>query len=228
MGASGPSWQGPSWQGQRDRPTRLVLVRHGQTALSVQRRYSGRGDPELTEVGLRQAQGAARRVAGEDVAAIISSPLRRTQQTAHAVGELTGTDVITDAGFIETDFGTWEGLTFGAAARQDPEIHARWLRDPSVPAPGGESFDEVAARVIGATEKVLATYPGQTVAVVSHVTPIKSLLRYALDVGPQLLFRLHLDLASVSVAEFYPDGGAVVRSVNETAHWHQEGPAGER
>lgn len=117
---------------------------------------------------------------------------------------------------IEND-GAWEGLTFAEAKARDPEVHARWLEDESVPAPGGESFTQTAARVIAANDRLLQRYPGQTVVVVSHVTLIKS-LRHALDVGPQLLFRLHLDLASVSVAEFFPDGGVVVRCVNDTSH----------
>ena len=97
-------------------------------------------------------------------------------------------------------------------------MHARWLGDPTVPAPGGESFAQVAQRVIAAKDEVVRRYPGETVIVVSHVTPIKTLLQHALRVGPELLFHLHLDLASVSVTEFFPDGGSVVRSVNETAH----------
>ncbi|WLP90320.1 bifunctional RNase H/acid phosphatase [Gordonia sp. NB41Y] len=209
----------PTWQGQRTTPTRLILLRHGQTPLSVQRRYSGRGNPELTELGLAQAAAAAHRVAREtDIAAIVSSPLTRTRQTADAAAAALGLDVVTDDGFIETDFGRWEGLTFAEAAGRDPDLHTHWLSDTSLPAPGGESFDEVARRVVEATDRLLTEYAGQTVLVVSHVTPIKSLLRHALDVGPQLLFRLHLDLASVSIAEFYPDGGAAVKAVNETAH----------
>ncbi|MEP9391229.1 histidine phosphatase family protein [Gordonia sp. VNQ95] len=200
-------------------PTRLVLVRHGQTPLSVERRYSGRGNPALTGLGVAQAAGAAERIALEsEVAAVISSPLERTRATAQAIVDRVGGEVIVDEGFVENDFGTWEGLTFSEAKARDPEIHARWLGDSSVPAPGGESFTQTAERVIAAKERLLGQFPGQTVVVVSHVTPIKSLLRHALDVGPQLLFRLHLDLASVSVTEFFPDGGAVVRSVNETAH----------
>ena len=76
-----------AWTGQVGAPTRLLLLRHGQTALSVQRRYSGHGDPELTELGLRQAAGAAARLGRvEDIAAVLCSPLRRTRQTAEAVG----------------------------------------------------------------------------------------------------------------------------------------------
>ncbi|WP_262365405.1 bifunctional RNase H/acid phosphatase [Gordonia sp. OPL2] len=209
----------PTWQGKRSEPTRLLLLRHGQTALSVDRRYSGRGNPELTEVGLAQARSAAARLgARTDIAAVISSPLHRARATAGAVADRLGLDVAVDDGFIETDFGSWEGLTFTEAAAQDPDLHARWLSDTGVATPGGESFAQVADRVIAAKDVLLQRYPGQTVLIVSHVTPIKLLLRDALGTGPELLFRLHLDLASLSIAEFYPDGGSVVRLVNDTGH----------
>lgn len=209
----------PTWQGKRTEPTRLLLLRHGQTALSVDRRYSGRGNPELTEVGLAQARSAAARLgARTDIAAVISSPLHRARTTADAVADRLGLDVAVDDGFIETDFGSWEGLTFTEAAAQDPDLHARWLSDTGVATPGGESFAQVADRVIAAKNVLLQLYPGQTVLIVSHVTPIKLLLRDALGTGPELLFRLHLDLASLSIAEFYPDGGSVVRLVNDTGH----------
>ncbi|MET8761020.1 bifunctional RNase H/acid phosphatase [Lentzea sp. NPDC004782] len=209
----------PHWSGAVGEPTRLILLRHGQTELSVERRYSGRGDHPLTELGLQQAERAASRLSKVDgIAAVISSPLQRAQQTAQKLADRTGLEVVTHQGLIETDFGTWEGLTFAEAAAQDPEIHRRWLGDTSVKPPGGESFDEVNARIRKARTDIIAKYGGSTVVVVSHVTPIKTLLRQALDVGPQFLFRMHLDLTGVSIAEFYPDGHASVKLVNDTSH----------
>lgn len=210
---------GPSWQGQLGAPTRLLLLRHGQTALSVDRRYSGHGDPGLTELGLAQAAAAAARLGergGADV--VVSSPLTRARSTAQAAADRLGLDVQVHDGLIETDFGDWEGLTFREAAQRDPELHARWLGDVEVAPPGGESFAAVARRLAATKADLLSRYPGARVLAVSHVTPIKTLLRDALNVGPELLFRLHLDLASLSVADFYPDGGAVVRLVNDTGH----------
>lgn len=209
----------PHWSGATGDPTRVILLRHGQTKLSVERRYSGRGDHPLTELGLEQAARAAARLSKvDDIAAIISSPLQRAVQTAQKLGEATGIEVVTHQGLIETDFGTWEGLTFAEAAQQDPEIHRRWLGDTSVRPPEGESFDEVNARVRKARTEIIAKYGGKTLVLVSHVTPIKTLLRQALDVGPQFLFRMHLDLTGVSIAEFYPDGHASVKLVNDTSH----------
>ncbi|WP_127783412.1 bifunctional RNase H/acid phosphatase [Rhodococcus sp. X156] len=205
----------PGWTGAVGTPTRLLLLRHGQTALSVDRRYSGRGNPELTAVGREQAAAAAKHVAGlGGITAVVSSPLGRARQTAAAAAQELGLDVTVHEGLTETDFGEWEGLTFREAAERDPELHRRWLGDTSVAPPGGESFDEVHQRVQAARDELVAAHPGATLLVVSHVTPIKTLLRLALDCGPSLLFRLHLDLASLSTAEFYPDGGSSVRLVN--------------
>ena len=208
-----------SWTGQTGRPTRLLLLRHGQTEMSAQRRYSGHGDPELTALGLRQAAAVAAAIKtveeAADVAAALCSPLRRAHQTAEPVCAALGVEVEPHDGLLETDFGDWDGLTFAEARARNPEVHGRWLGDDTVPAPGGESFADVGVRVAALRDELLATYAGQTVLLVSHVTPIKMLLRQALDAGPSILFRMHLDLASLSIAEFYPDGGSSVRLVNQ-------------
>ncbi|AHC26376.1 MULTISPECIES: bifunctional RNase H/acid phosphatase [Mycobacteriaceae] len=209
----------PGWSGARGEPTQMLLLRHGQTELSVERRYSGRGNPALTELGRTQADAAARYLGTlGPVSAVLSSPLQRAQETAAAAAKVLDLDVTVDDGLIETDFGSWEGLTFSEAAQQDPDLHRQWLRDTSVAPPGGESFDSVAERVRDARNRIIAEYAGSTVLVVSHVTPIKTLLRLALDGGSGILYRLHLDLASLSIAEFYPDGLASVRLVNQTSY----------
>jgi broad specificity phosphatase PhoE/ribonuclease HI len=207
------------WIGARGAPTRFLLLRHGQTELSTQRRYSGRGNPALTDVGRRQAEAAAQFLAQQGgIDAVITSPLQRAYDTAASAAKALGLDVTVDHDLIETDFGGWEGLTFGEAAERDPEQHRRWLRDTSIAPPDGESFDSVAQRVRRAQARIINEHNGESVLVVSHVTPIKTLLRMALDAGPGILYRLHLDLASLSIAEFYPDGVASVRLVNQTAY----------
>ena len=209
----------PGWTGAVGSPTRLLLLRHGQTSLSVERRYSGRGNPELTELGREQAVAAARRLGARGgITAVLSSPLGRARETAAAAADALDLPVTVHDGLIETDFGDWEGLTFAEAARRDPELHRRWLGDTSVRPPNGESFDEVAKRIASVRDDLLTDYAGSTVLVVSHVTPIKTFLQMALESGPSLLYRLHLDLASLSIAEFYADGGSSVRLVNDTSH----------
>ncbi|MCV7177940.1 bifunctional RNase H/acid phosphatase [Mycolicibacterium sphagni] len=207
------------WTGNQGAPTRLLLLRHGQTEFSRQRRYSGRGNPELTDTGRSQADAAARYLAQlGGIDAVITSPLRRAHDTASAAAKALGLDVTVDDELIETDFGAWEGLTFAEARERDPELHGNWLRDTSLRPPGGESFDDVQDRVQRLRARIIAEHPGNTVLVVSHVTPIKTLLRLALDAGTSILHRLHLDLASLSIAEFYPDGNASVRLVNQTSY----------
>ena len=208
-----------TWTGNRGGPTRLLLLRHGQTELSRERRYSGRGNPDLTETGRRQAADAARYLSERGgIAAVVSSPLQRAYDTAAAAADALGLPVTVDDDLIETDFGEWEGLTFAEAARRHPDLHGRWLRDTTLRPPGGESFDDVTERVRRARDRIVTEHGPGTVLVVSHVTPIKTLLRIALGAGASILHRLHLDLASLSIAEFYPDDGASVRLVNDTSY----------
>ena len=134
---------------------------------------------------------------------MISSPLQRAYDTAAAAAKALGLDVTVDDDLIETEFGAWEGLTFAEAAQRDPDLHSRWLRDTATTPPGGESFDEALERVSRARDRIVAGHQDATVLLVSHVTPIKMLLRLALEAGPGILYRLHLDLASLSIAEFY-------------------------
>ncbi|HZQ34202.1 MAG TPA: bifunctional RNase H/acid phosphatase [Mycobacterium sp.] len=207
------------WTGAQGAPTRLLLLRHGQTELSVQRRYSGRGNPALTDLGRRQAEAAAEYIGRRGgIAAVVTSPLQRAYDTAAAAAKALGLDVVVDDDLIETDFGSWEGLTFSEAADRDPDIHGKWLRDTTIAPPDGESFADVQVRVHRACDRIITEFGGATVLVVSHVTPIKTVLQMALDAGPSILYRLHLDLASLSIAEFYPDGKASVRLVNQTAY----------
>lgn len=217
--SASPTPASPAWMGDVGTPTRMLLVRHGQTSLSIDRRYSGRGNPSLTDLGRDQAKGVAARLARHGgIDAVVSSPLDRARQTAAAVAEGLNQPVVVHDGLTETDFGAWEGLTFREAADRFADLHGRWLSDTSVRPPEGESFDEVRTRIVSVRDDLATTYSGKTIVVVTHVTPIKTLLQLALDAGPSLLYRLHLDLASLSIAEFYGDGGASVRLVNDTSH----------
>jgi probable phosphoglycerate mutase len=206
------------WRPAQGEPTVTALLRHGQTPMSVQKRYAGRTDAPLTEVGVQQAAAAAKRLASAGLAVIVTSPLLRTVQTAQAVAAVTGATVVTDDGFRETDFGAWEGLTFAEVRERWPADMSAWLADPEVAPPGGESFTDVSARVTAALDRVLAVRTGQTVLIVSHVTPIKMLVAAALLAPPAALYRMHLDVAALSEIDWYADGPAVLRSFNDTGH----------
>ena len=206
------------WRPAQGEPTVTALLRHGQTPMSVQKRYAGRTDAPLTEVGVQQAAAAAKRLASAGLGVIVTSPLLRTVQTAQAVAAVTGAAVVTDDGFRETDFGAWEGLTFAEVRERWPAEITAWLADPDVAPPGGESFTDVSARVTEALDRVLAARAGQTVLIVSHVTPIKMLVAAALLAPPAALYRMHLDVAALSEIDWYADGPAVLRSFNDTSH----------
>jgi probable phosphoglycerate mutase len=206
------------WMDEPEPPTTTLLVRHGQTPMSVDKRFSGIGDPQLTEVGRAQATAAAARLAGSGATAVISSPLSRARATAELVAAALGVEVAVDPGLQETDFGDWEGSTFAEVKQRWPRELDAWLADTGVAPPFGESFDATATRVRQARDRVLASYGGQTVVLVSHVTPIKTLLRIALDAPPRSLYRMQLDLASLSEVQWFADGPAVVRKLNDTGH----------
>ncbi|WP_027346677.1 histidine phosphatase family protein [Hamadaea tsunoensis] len=210
-----------NWEPRTDKPTRIVLVRHGQTQLTAERRYSGRGDVPLSATGEEQAQAAAARVAKfGPVAVMLSSPLSRCTRTAEhlaaAFDPPPRVAIVED--LIECDFGRWEGLTFAEVREQDPAQLQAWLASTAAAPPGGESFQQVAQRVRRAMTTLRDAYAGETVVVVSHVSPIKLILRDALGASDALLHRLYLDPAGISVVDVYADGGVAVRTVNETAH----------
>lgn len=203
-------------------PATFVLLRHGETPLTPEKRFSGSGgtDPELSATGRDQAARAAVHFAAlGTVQEIVSSPLRRCRETAAAVAERLGLDVRIEDGLRESDFGAWEGLTFGEVRERYEDDLTAWLADPeTAPTGGGESFAEVADRVAAARDRLTARYAGRTVLLVTHVTPIKTLVRLALEAPARSMFRMELSAASISTVAYYGDGNASVRLLNDTSH----------
>jgi ribonuclease H / adenosylcobalamin/alpha-ribazole phosphatase len=217
-----PSWEPPA-DSATSRPTRLILVRHGATALTAERRYSGRGDVALSARGVAQAEATARRlstlVGSGTVAAVVTSPLSRCTRTAELIAAQAGAaPVVVEPDLVECDFGEWEGLTFTEVRARYPEELDEWLGSTSVAPPGGESFGSVDERVRRAVRKLRDTYPGDVVVVVSHVSPLKVLLRDALGASDAFLYRMILDPGGISIVDSWPDRGVAVRTVNDTAH----------
>ncbi|MFC7965712.1 bifunctional RNase H/acid phosphatase [Streptomyces cinereoruber] len=217
-GTAPQGWAGPDMGA----PATFVLLRHGETALTPEKRFSGSGgsDPELSAAGLRQAEAVAAALAARGtIQEIVSSPLTRCRQTAAAVAARLGLDVRIEQGLRETDFGAWEGLTFGEVRERYPEDLDAWLASPkAAPTGGGESFATVARRVAATRDRLTAAHAGRTVLLVTHVTPIKTLVRLALGAPPESLFRMELSAASISAVAYYADGNASVRLLNDTSH----------
>jgi probable phosphoglycerate mutase len=200
-----------SWEPRSGTPLRLVLVRHGETARTAERRYSGRGHVPLTDRGLAQAAAVAARLAGVPLAAVVTSPLERCVRTAEVIAGPARAPVVIDDDLIECDFGDWEGLTFR-------EVRERWPDSTVTAPPGGEAMDAVALRVARAWARLLESYGPGVVVVVTHVSPLKLMLRDALAAGDAFLYRCHLDPAGMSTVDTWTDGAVSVRSVNDTAH----------
>jgi probable phosphoglycerate mutase len=197
----------------------MLLLRHGETAHSGSRRFSGIGDLPLTERGEAQARRVAARLRDEPrLDAIVSSPLPRAVATATVISEAVGVAVTKNDDLKETDFGEWEGLTFDEAREKWSTDLARWLVDPEFAPPGGESIAATSRRVVRARDAVLAAYPEGRLLVVSHVTPIKALVRLAVDAPGAAVFRMHLDLAALSVIDYFGEQRAVLRLYNDTSH----------
>jgi probable phosphoglycerate mutase len=181
------------WDNPTADPTTTVLLRHGDTQLSPEHRFSGVRDLPLSASGTRQAKAAACRLAtGVPIDAVVSSPLQRAAATAAiAAGEL-GLTAATDDDLRETDFGDWDGFTLEEIQQRWPAAAAAWRRDPEQAPPGGESFADTARRVNRACDRLLRDHGGQTVLVVSHVTPVPGARRPAQHPLPAISrFRLH-------------------------------------
>jgi broad specificity phosphatase PhoE len=207
------------WDNPSADPTTTILLRHGDTRLSSEHRFSGMGDHPLSAIGTKQAQAAACRLAtGAPIDAVISSPLQRAVATAAIAAAELGLTASVDDDLRETNFGAWDGLTLAEIQARWPVAAAAWRRDPQQAPPGGESFADTAHRVNRACDRLLRDHGGQTVLVVSHVTPIKILLCRALVVPLGTLYRLYLGSTSINEIQWHDRGFAAVHRVNDTCH----------
>ena len=207
------------WDNPTADPTTTVLLRHGDTELSPEHRFSGRGDLPLSANGARQARAAACRLAtGAAIDAVVSSPLQRAVASAAiAAGEL-GLTAAVDDDLRETDFGDWDGFTLAEIQQRWPAAAATWLRDPEQAPPGGESFADTADRVDRACDRLLGDHGGQTILVVTHITPIKILLCRALGVPLDTVYWFYLGSACINEIQWHGGGFATVHRVNDTSH----------
>lgn len=196
--------------------TAIWLVRHGQTLLNKQRRYQGRTDSSLTSFGVQQAQALARRLRRIPFTVAVISPCERARATVAEVLQEREIPVIEDARWSETDHGRWEGLTYAEVRAFFPEeAVARFADALHGRAQGGESLAEVYARVLEAWTSLLREYPGGRILVVTHATPIQSILCSITGLAPTEHWRWRIDLGSLTAIDVYA-GGAIVRVVNET------------
>ena len=186
----------------------LILVRHGETAANAEGRLQGRIDLPLNELGRQQANRVA--AALRAPARVISSPLVRATETAATFGA----PVEVDERWIELDYGDYDGRPLTDVPA---DVWAGWRSDPTWAPPAGESLRDVGRRVRAACQELAPDAVERDIVVVSHVSPIKAAVGWALDADDGIAWRLHLGVAAICRIAIAP-GGALLRSFNELAH----------
>lgn len=208
---SAPETAHRGWTPPGGTPTTMILVRHGVTAHTAEKRFSGGlggSNPGLTDEGREQvrATGEWLRPISDDVDLVVTSPVRRTRESAEIIGELLGRPVEVEEGFAEMEFGAWDGMTFAEVGERHRDELDAWLGSLDHAPGGGESFRSVEERVLAARDRLVADHKGKTIVVVSHVTPIKTLVAHALDAPLLSVYRMELAPASVTVLTFFEGG----------------------
>ena len=192
-------------------PTRVLAIRHGETAWNVDGRIQGQLDVPLNEMGRWQVHRLALAVAEEDIAAVYSSDLLRALETAQAVSRGCGDPIVTDVGLRERGFGEFEGLSYAEINERWPEMAERWRRrDPTFGAPGGETLNEFYARSIATASRLAALHPGQTIALVSHGGVMDCLYRAATHVALDAPRSWQLGNAAINRLLYSPQGFTLV------------------
>lgn len=184
--------------------TRLLLIRHGEAEGNREFRYLGDTDAPLTSNGQAQAQHLAEELLPAPLSAIYVSPLARARATADALAAGRGSPLTpqVDARLREQSYGAWEGLTAQEARAQHSQAHAEWERAARDAPPGGESLTALRARSVACAHALAARHPGEVVALVSHVGPIKALVCAALGLPMHAARHMWLTPASVCIVDW--------------------------
>ena len=203
------------------------LVRHGRTAWNVQRRVMGWLDEGVKPVARRDAEAVADALAGEDVAAIVSSPLRRALQTAGPLANRVGIEPRLDDRVGELRAGPWEGLTEDEISERWPEEWRRWRNEPHTLAlEGRETLRELNARVTAVLDELACSSAATGAAVVyTHDAVVRAAVAWALGTGPEV-YR-HVEVANCSITTVRVlDGVRRLVRANEVGHLERRGREG--
>jgi broad specificity phosphatase PhoE len=202
--------------------TRIILVRHGQTAWNVGsgagERFRGRIDLPLDDAGLAQAHALAKRLADHPIVAIYSSPLKRAVETALPTAQQLGLTVQPLPGIIDINYGDWQGLSPAEVARACPHLYRNWLETPHrVKFPNGESLHQVRLRGMTALKQASTRHEGQIILLIAHQVVNRVLVCAMLGLGNSHFWRIRQDNACINVFE-HQDGVFTAVLINDTCH----------
>lgn len=198
--------------------TAIILIRHGETDWNREQVFRGRIDVALNEVGVTQARAVQESLKDTEIDGIYSSPLSRAFETATIVGENRNVAVRGEEGFIDIDFGAWQGLSHQKVKEEYKDLYETWLAQPDlVTFPDGESLKEVRIRSMESLEEVIKNNPEKTLALVSHRVVLKVLLCTILGLELSRFWYLRQDTCAINRVE-YKDGNYFLTLLNDTGH----------
>jgi alpha-ribazole phosphatase len=198
--------------------TNLMLVRHGQTDWNTTGKIQGQTDILLNETGRQQAEAVARRLSELKFDAVYASDLQRAWQTAQAILQYHPLAARPEPRLRELHFGDWSGLTFAEIQAINPKALANWQAElPTVAPPGGETLNQMAARVKAVYQEILNAHADQNVLIVTHGGPIQVMLCQMLGHSIKTYWQFHLSNASVTKVSIYPEG-TILNLLNDTCH----------
>ncbi len=212
-----------SWPEHREdaRSRTIVLARHGETALNVEKRFRGRADPPLTPRGVEQAGRLGEALVGFEPSLLLSSPRERALRTAGAVAACAGLDLTVEPRLEDIDYGEWTGLTHGEVAGRWPE-HYRNYRQTLERAefPGGESVPGMVARIESLVSELVRSDEGGVAVLITHDIVIRTLVCRVLTAPLAAMHRLRIDVASTTGMSA-ENGRIAIDWVNDVSHLRQ-------
>jgi broad specificity phosphatase PhoE len=198
---------------------KLIFVRHGQTTWNAEDRIQGQLDPELSQLGLRQAAAVAEALAMEKADAVYSSDLQRAHVTAAMIADRLSQPVITTPVLREVNLGVWQGMSISEIQEKYPEDYAAYRQDSIRNRPAmAERIESVIDRTRHFIEMVMREHPTGNVIAVAHGGVIRGALCCALNTGPELYRRVRLENAGITALALQSSGRSHLHSMNETCH----------
>ena len=198
--------------------TKIIIVRHGQTAWNVENRFRGSQDIPLDETGLAQARAVAKRLASEQISAVYSSRLQRAMKTAEIIAAPHGLTPIVCDGLSNINYGDLEGRLVTEIAQQAPEFYRKLMETPHlIHFPGGDTLDALTARAMAGLHDMIAHHPNQTIVAVTHQVVTRVLVCALLGLDNSHHWEISQDMCCINVFR-YKKGRFIVDQINDTCH----------